>query len=54
MFDIRNYIRECIRVLNVASRPRRKDFEKIVQMTGIGIILVGLTGVIISFILSFI
>lgn len=54
MFNVANYVRECIRVLNVASRPRRKDFEKIVKMTGIGIIIVGLIGVVISFILSFI
>ena len=52
MFSITNYVRECIRVLNVASRPRRKDFEKIVQITGLGIILIGLIGVIISFVLS--
>ena len=54
MFNAANYIRECIRVLNVASRPRRKDFEKIVQITGLGIILIGLIGVLISFVLSFI
>lgn len=54
MFDIRNYIRESIRVLNVASRPRKKEFEKIVLITGLGIILVGLIGVILSFLLSFI
>ena len=52
MFDIRQYIRECIRVLTVASRPRRKEFEKIVNITGLGIILVGLIGVILSFILN--
>ncbi|MFA4983142.1 MAG: protein translocase SEC61 complex subunit gamma [Candidatus Micrarchaeia archaeon] len=52
MFSMTNYARECIRVLNVASRPRRKDFEKIVQITGLGIILIGLIGVIISFVLS--
>jgi protein transport protein SEC61 subunit gamma-like protein len=52
MFNIAQYIRECIRVLTVASRPRRKEFEKIVKITGLGIILIGLIGVIISFLLS--
>lgn len=52
MFDIRGYIRESARVLHVATRPRRKEFEKIVKITGLGIIVVGLIGVIISFLLS--
>lgn len=52
MFDLRQYIRECVRVLTVASRPRRKEFEKIVKITGAGIILIGLIGVILSFLLS--
>jgi len=39
-------------VLTVASRPRRKEFEKIVKITGAGIILIGLIGVILSFLLS--
>ena len=39
--------------MNVASRPRQKEFEKVVQITGLGIILIGLIGVIISFIFSF-
>ena len=52
MFDIRQYLREVMRVLNVASRPRRKEFEKIVNITGLGIIAVGLLGVILSFLLN--
>jgi len=39
-------------VLYVATRPRRKEFEKIVKITGAGIILVGLLGVLISFLVS--
>jgi protein translocase SEC61 complex gamma subunit len=38
--------------MNVATRPRRKEFEKIVNITGLGIILVGLIGVILSFLLN--
>ncbi len=52
MFSIGNFIRESVRVMNVATRPRRKEFEKIVNITGLGIILVGLIGVILSFILN--
>ncbi|MFA6489889.1 MAG: protein translocase SEC61 complex subunit gamma [Candidatus Micrarchaeia archaeon] len=50
--DIIVFLKECRRVLYVATRPRRKEFEKIVKITGLGIILVGLMGVLISFLLS--
>jgi len=49
---IRNFINESIRVMNVASRPRRKEYESIVKITGIGLILVGLAGVIIMVIIG--
>lgn len=39
--------------MHVASRPRRREFEKIVKITGLGIVIVGLIGVVISFLLSF-
>lgn len=50
--DILTFLKECRRVLFVATRPRRKEFEKIVKITGLGIILVGLLGVLLSFLLS--
>ncbi|MCX6770042.1 MAG: protein translocase SEC61 complex subunit gamma [Candidatus Micrarchaeota archaeon] len=49
---IRKFINESIRVMNVASRPRRKEFEHIVKITGIGLILVGLCGIIIMVIIG--
>ena len=52
MFDIMGFIKQSIRVMNVASRPRQKDFVKIVKITGIGAILVGLVGVILAFIFN--
>ena len=54
MFDIVGFIKQSIRVMNVASRPRQKDFEKIVKITGIGAILIGLAGVILAYIFSLI
>ena len=52
LLTIRTFVRESSRVMNVASRPRRKEFEKIVKITGLGIILIGLIGVVLSFLLS--
>jgi len=54
MFDIKGFINQSVRVLNVASRPRQKEFEKIVKVTAAGVIVVGVIGVVLSFILSFI
>ena len=54
MFDIRGFINQSVRVMNVASRPRQKEFEKIIKITAIGIAAVGLAGVLISFLLSFV
>ena len=52
MFDIRGFVNQCVRVMNVATRPRQKEFEKILKVTMLGMILIGLIGVIISFLLS--
>ena len=52
MFDIKGFINQSRRVMNVATLPRQKEFEKIVKITAIGIILVGLIGVVLSFLLN--
>jgi len=52
MFDVIGFVKQCRRVMSVATRPRQKEFEKIIKTTGLGIILIGLIGVIISAILS--
>ena len=40
------------RVLKMARKPTKEEYIKIVQITGIGIILVGLLGFVIYLILS--
>ena len=50
--DVINFLKECRRVLFVASRPKRREFMKIIKITGLGIILIGAIGVILSFLLS--
>jgi len=54
MFDVIGFIKQSIRVMNVATRPRQKEFEKIVFITGLGVIIVGLVGVVLSFIFNLI
>jgi len=52
MFDIGGWIKQAMRVMNVATLPREKEFNRIIKITGIGMIAVGLIGVIISFIVN--
>ena len=52
MFDVVGWIRQAMRVMNVATRPRQKEFERITKITGIGMIVVGLIGVILSFVVN--
>lgn len=52
--DIVGWIRQSMRVMNVATRPRQKEFERIIKVTGIGMIIVGLIGVVLSFLVNLI
>ena len=52
MINIREEWRKIDRILRVASRPRLKDFERMGLVTAIGVLVMGLLGVIISFVLS--
>ncbi|MFA6327960.1 MAG: protein translocase SEC61 complex subunit gamma [Candidatus Micrarchaeia archaeon] len=52
--DIVGWVRQSMRVMNVATRPRQKEFERIIKVTGIGMIIVGLIGVVLSFLVNLI
>ena len=52
MYDIVGWVKQAMRVMNVATRPRQKEFERIIKITGIGMIAVGLIGVILSFVVN--
>jgi len=47
-FDPQEFLSQSQRVLAVATRPRRKEFEKIAKVTGAGIILIGIVGIVLS------
>lgn len=48
------FLRESQRVMNVATRPRQKEFERIVKVTGVATVLVGFAGVVIMLVLNLI
>ncbi len=48
MGKITSYLAECKRVLQLTKKPNKTEFWTIVKVTGIGILLVGLIGFIVS------
>ncbi|MFA6214258.1 MAG: protein translocase SEC61 complex subunit gamma [Candidatus Micrarchaeia archaeon] len=52
MYDVAGFVRQSIRVMNVATLPRKKEFDRIVKITGIGMVIVGLIGVMLSFLVN--
>lgn len=45
---IKEYARECMRVLKVTKKPTNIEFRTIVKMSGLGIAIIGLVGFIIT------
>ena len=52
MFDLQAEIKKHVRVLQVASRPRLRDFDRMVLVTGAGVLMMGFMGLVISFVLN--
>ncbi len=48
--SISQFIKQCRRVLYVSKRPDRDEFVNVAKITGIGIIIIGVIGFIISII----
>jgi protein transport protein SEC61 subunit gamma and related proteins len=45
-----SFIKQCQRVLKVSKKPDRDEYINVAKVTGIGIILIGVIGFIISII----
>ena len=44
----KNYVRECWRVLKVTKKPNNDEFKTIVKVSGLGMLIVGLIGFMIT------
>ncbi|MBN1385635.1 protein translocase SEC61 complex subunit gamma [Candidatus Woesearchaeota archaeon] len=51
-FKTKTYLAECWRVLKVTKKPTMLEFKTIVKVSGLGIIIIGLLGFIITMIKS--
>ncbi|MBW3012747.1 protein translocase SEC61 complex subunit gamma [Candidatus Woesearchaeota archaeon] len=47
---IKSYFIECRRVLKVTKKPTKEEFKTIVKVSGLGMIIIGLIGFLISMI----
>ncbi|MEM4348618.1 MAG: protein translocase SEC61 complex subunit gamma [Candidatus Anstonellaceae archaeon] len=54
MANISEFIKHCRRVMHVATLPRKKEFEMIVKISVIGVLIIGLLSVVISALLNII
>ncbi|MSR86071.1 protein translocase SEC61 complex subunit gamma [Candidatus Woesearchaeota archaeon] len=46
----KSFVKECRRVLQITKKPSTEEYKAIVKVTGIGILLIGALGFIISMI----
>ncbi len=52
MVNLQEEFRKTVRVLQVASRPRLRDFERMAAITAAGVVVMGIIGLVISFVLN--
>jgi protein transport protein SEC61 subunit gamma-like protein len=51
---VESFIQRSMRVLRVSYRPKSDEFWMIAKITGLGMLLIGLTGFLITVIFTFI
>ena len=47
MQKLKSFIIECQRVLKVTKKPDNEEFQNIVKVSGIGVLVIGLVGFIL-------
>ena len=47
---LKNFIKECMRILKITKKPTTFEFKTIVKVTGLGIIVIGFLGFVIQMI----
>ena len=48
MGKIKEFVIECKRVLTVTKKPEMEEFKAIVKVTGLGILVIGLVGFLVT------
>ena len=45
---VNDYVSGCTRVIKIAKRPSKEEFLKVLKLTGLGMIIIGLIGLLIT------
>jgi protein transport protein SEC61 subunit gamma-like protein len=45
---IQDYISGCTRVIKIARRPNKEEFLKVLKLTGLGMLVIGTIGLVIT------
>jgi protein transport protein SEC61 subunit gamma-like protein len=48
------FVQRCMRILQIAKRPTKKEYDEIIRITGIGMIFVGMVGMAMYVVFTFI
>ncbi|MFH0977782.1 MAG: protein translocase SEC61 complex subunit gamma [Candidatus Woesearchaeota archaeon] len=49
-YRFKRFLMECLRVLKITKKPDKVEFKTIVKVSGLGILIIGLIGFIITMI----
>ena len=52
--EIVETLNRCVRILYISRKPTNDEFQKVAKVTGIGIIVIGLIGLVLSVVMAFI
>ena len=44
----RSFVKECVRVLHITKKPTKDEFKTMVKVSGLGMIIIGLIGFIVT------
>lgn len=48
--EIGETIKRCLRVFYISKKPTDEEFRKVAKVTAVGIIIIGVTGLLVSLI----
>ncbi|MEK6958403.1 MAG: protein translocase SEC61 complex subunit gamma [archaeon] len=52
MVDVNEFVQSSTRIFNVSRKPDMNEYKVMAKVTGLGILLIGLIGYIVKFLLT--
>ncbi len=51
---MKDLITRCVRIIHISRKPTTEEFNQVAKITGLGIVVIGIIGLVMSTILSII